>query len=135
MKTRDIDYHLLTSVDDIMWLLNIRGNDVKYSPLLSSFAILAMIRYSFLDEESKFPSGWQLNLTLAASSFCHMRRPEQSFLPSRLTRRSSISPASTSASLYTAIPAGMKIIEDFSIPARMKAVKNKTETENIWGRP
>ncbi len=37
MKNRNIGYHLLTSPDDIMWLLNIRGNDVKYTPLLISF--------------------------------------------------------------------------------------------------
>ena len=38
MKLRTADYHLLTSPDDIMWLLNIRGKDFKYSPLILSFA-------------------------------------------------------------------------------------------------
>ena len=40
MMQQKTDYHLLTSIDDIMWMLNIRGNDVKYSPLLTSFAIV-----------------------------------------------------------------------------------------------
>ena len=35
MRIRGVDYHLLTSTDDIMWLLNIRGKDVKYSQLLT----------------------------------------------------------------------------------------------------
>ncbi len=36
MKKQNADYHFLTSVDDIMWLLNIRGNDLQYTPLLLS---------------------------------------------------------------------------------------------------
>ncbi|MGD0341928.1 MAG: aminopeptidase P family N-terminal domain-containing protein, partial [Bacteroidales bacterium] len=40
MKKLGIDYHLLTSPDDIMWLLNIRGNDLPYTPLIFSFAII-----------------------------------------------------------------------------------------------
>ena len=52
---RKIDYHLLTSVDDIMWLLNIRGNDVKYSPLLTSFAIVGKHQILLFTEESRIP--------------------------------------------------------------------------------
>src|SRR5664279_5655943 len=37
MSVRGLDYQLLTSLDDIMWLLDIRGNDVKYSPLPVSY--------------------------------------------------------------------------------------------------
>ena len=55
MKSRKIDYHLLTSVDDIMWLLNIRGNDVKYSPLLSSFAIIGEDQILLFTDEAKIP--------------------------------------------------------------------------------
>jgi len=42
-----------------------------------------------------------------------------------------LSPATTSVSLFKAVPPGMKIIEDFSIPGRLKAVKNKVEIANI----
>ena len=50
-----VDYHLLTSLDDIMWLLNIRGNDIKYSPLLISFAIVGEEQILFFADESKIP--------------------------------------------------------------------------------
>ena len=43
----------------------------------------------------------------------------------------SLLPVTTSASLFNSIPAGMKIIEGFSIPGQLKAVKNKVEIENI----
>ena len=35
-----IDYYILTSLDSIAWLLNIRGNDIDYTPLLCCFVII-----------------------------------------------------------------------------------------------
>ena len=32
--------HVLSSLDDIAWLLNIRGNDIAYCPLVLSYAIV-----------------------------------------------------------------------------------------------
>jgi Xaa-Pro aminopeptidase len=55
MERQGIDYHLLTAADDIMWLLNIRGSDVKYSPLLLSFAIVGKDQILLFAEENKIP--------------------------------------------------------------------------------
>jgi Xaa-Pro aminopeptidase len=42
-----------------------------------------------------------------------------------------ITPGTTSVSLFKALPLGMKIVEDVSIPTRLKARKNKVEIANI----
>lgn len=50
---------ILASLDDIDWMLNIRGDDVEYSPLLLSYAIVKMDEVELyvdaekLDEELK----------------------------------------------------------------------------------
>ncbi|WP_449436031.1 aminopeptidase P family N-terminal domain-containing protein [Pedobacter steynii] len=33
-------YHLISSLDDMAWLFNIRGNDVSYNPVVLSFALI-----------------------------------------------------------------------------------------------
>lgn len=33
---------MLTSLDDIAWLLNIRGNDILYNPVVLSYALVTM---------------------------------------------------------------------------------------------
>jgi Xaa-Pro aminopeptidase len=131
MKDRKIDYHLLTSVDDIMWLLNIRGNDVKYSPLLLSFAIVGMEQILLFAEESKIPL--RLASEFDRSGIVVLPYEVTDTILSSLPAASSIliSPSTTSANLYNSIPKGMKIIEDFSIPGKLKAIKNKVEIENI----
>ena len=40
LKLKSIDFYILSSLDSIAWLLNIRGNDIKYTPLLFCYAII-----------------------------------------------------------------------------------------------
>ncbi len=40
LKKNFIDFFILNSLDSIAWLLNIRGNDIKYTPLLICYLII-----------------------------------------------------------------------------------------------
>lgn len=131
MKIKHADYHLLTSTDDIMWLLNIRGNDIKYSPLMISFAIVGEEQIILFTEESKIP--FKLASEFDRLDIVILPYEETAGMLSTLSAEATIllNPLSTSAVLYNSLPRGMKIIEDITIPTRLKAVKNITETENI----
>jgi Xaa-Pro aminopeptidase len=131
MRLKEVDYHLLTSPDDIMWMLNIRGSDINYSPLLISFAIVGEEQILFFTDESKIP------LKLASEfdklEIVILPYEETAGILSTLAPDSTIllNPSTTSSSLFNSIPRGMKIIEDITIPTRLKAVKNRVEIENI----
>jgi Xaa-Pro aminopeptidase len=131
MRRLKAGYHLLTSLDDIMWLLNIRGNDLKYSPLLLSFAIIDDSQILFFTEEGKIP--FRLAMEFDKTGIIMLPYEETAGMVSTLDPESSIliTPGTTSAELYYSIPKGMNIIEDISIPGKMKAIKNRTEIESI----
>ena len=40
MKEENADYHLITSLDDIAWIFNIRGNDINYNPVGICYALI-----------------------------------------------------------------------------------------------
>ena len=40
MKENGADLHILTTLDDICWTLNMRGNDIEFFPLVLSYAII-----------------------------------------------------------------------------------------------
>lgn len=40
MSERNIDSVLLSSLDEIAWLLNVRGNDIEYNPLVISYLLV-----------------------------------------------------------------------------------------------
>ena len=40
LQTKFIDFYLLSSLDSIAWLLNLRGDDIEYTPLLCCYIII-----------------------------------------------------------------------------------------------
>jgi Xaa-Pro aminopeptidase len=131
MKILNVKYHLLTSVDDIMWILNIRGNDVKYSPLLTSFAIVGEEQVLFFADERKI--SYNIASEFDKLNIVLLPYGEIREVLSTLPPKSSIliTPGTTSSLLFHSIPKGMIILEDISIPTRLKAIKNNVEIENI----
>lgn len=131
MRKRNLDFHLLTSIDDIMWMLNIRGNDVKFSPLLTSYAIVGEKQILLFVDENKIP--WKLASDFDKLDIVILPYEEAAGMLSALSPDSSIliNAETTSVSLFNSIPQGMKVVEDISIPTCLKAVKNKVEIENI----
>jgi Xaa-Pro aminopeptidase len=131
MKIENANYHLLTSNDDIMWLLNIRGSDLNYSPVLMSYALIGEEQILLFVNEAKI-------LPKLASEFDKigvilLPYEEVNEVIPLVTEGFYvlINPGTTSVSLYNSISKKSKIIERLSIPASLKAIKNKTEIENI----
>ena len=40
MKEKDAKNYIISSLDDIAWLCNIRGNDVKFNPVALSYVLI-----------------------------------------------------------------------------------------------
>lgn len=131
MTDMKADYQLLTATDDIMWLLNLRGNDVKFCPLLLSFAIVSHDQVIFFAEEDKIPG--KVRASFDRDGVVLLPYDTVSSVLSHLEDGSVIilSPATTSAALRGAVARKVKVVEDLSIPTRMKAIKNKTELKNL----
>jgi Xaa-Pro aminopeptidase len=131
MGKQNADFHLLTSNDDIMWLLNIRGNDLKYSPLLLSFALIGMEQILLFIDEAKIPI--KLASEFDKLGIVILPYDEISGILSSVTEGHSVlfNPQSTSVGLFKSISKNSRTVDDISIPARLKSIKNKTEIRNI----
>ena len=56
MEETGANLHVLTSLDDIVWLLNIRGNDIPYNPVVLSYVVLTMEKTYFYVQEEAVPA-------------------------------------------------------------------------------
>jgi Xaa-Pro aminopeptidase len=85
----------------------------------------------FFAEENKIPL--ELARTFDNLNVIMLPYEETDGMISTLPSDSTIllNPTNTSILLHNAMAAGMKIVEDISIPTRLKCVKNKVELENI----
>ncbi|MFZ1706184.1 MAG: aminopeptidase P family protein [Saprospiraceae bacterium] len=129
MANLQVDYHLLTALDDIAWTFNIRGNDVKYNPVIISFALIDQSSAHLFISDSKLDDllreYFSLNgveLHAYGDIFSHVGN-----LPTE--SKILVDPTLCSATLYQKISA--QIIEGSSLPKVAKAIKNEVEIKNI----
>jgi Xaa-Pro aminopeptidase len=130
MRQKNANYHLVTTLDDIAWIFNIRSNDVECNPVTIAYAIIGLEdAYLFIDEEKVPPS---LQTQFAQDSVIIMPYQSiRSFLE-RLSEDNSIiiDSARINIILYNAIQ-NAKIVSHKTISTPLKAIKNETEIKHI----
>jgi Xaa-Pro aminopeptidase len=114
-----------------MWLLNIRGDDVRYCPLMLSFALVGHDQVIHFADEDKLPGS--LKSSFDREGIVLLPYDTVTSLLGHLEEGSVLllAPGTTSAALYRSIAVKVTVVEDLSIPTRMKAVKNETELKNL----
>lgn len=130
MKKEGAGAHVLTTMDDIVWLLNIRGSDVECNPVVLSYAMVTLDRfYLFInegvvnDEVRAYLTG--LGVTICPYSDIYMAVTQlrgQSVL---------LETAKTNYAIVKSINSTNKIIDKMNPTATAKAVKNPVEVENM----
>lgn len=131
MKELGADVHLLTSLDDIAWLLNIRGADVSHNPVILSYVAMTM------DEVYWFVQGAALDEAVKA----HLAKYDVivkeydeigDFMASLAAgRKVLLQENRVSCAVYGRIPEGVQVVDAMNPETLLKACKNETEVENI----
>lgn len=131
MKSIGANHYLLSSLDDLAWLLNIRGRDVVNNPVVIAHALVAENEtYLFLDE-NKVSSEVRKELE-ADNVFVESYEAINKVLTSLKANDVVVFDATkTSISLFNAINPEIKTIEKLNITTKLKAVKNNIEIENL----
>jgi Xaa-Pro aminopeptidase len=131
MQKKGVDLHLLTSPDEIMWLLNIRGSDVTYTPLLLSFALITDKKIELFIDEKKIPVELVSEFVRLGIEIIPYGDIYEKTASIKDGSSIHITPSTISTMLYDSIPKHLRIIEGTSIPAQLKSKKNKTEIRNL----
>ena len=131
MKEAGAGVHLLSSLDDIAWLLNLRGNDIAYCPLVLSYLLVFEDRAELFADGDKFPDGILASFEeerIILKPYDGVYRAV-SMLPEGT--RILLDPDRVNYSLYRNIPAGVQVIREENPEVLMKCRKNDTEIRNI----
>ena len=130
MAEKGAEAHLLTSLPDVAWLLNLRGDDVAHSPVILSYlALTAKECLWFVKEEALSPAVRQ-----ALSEAEVGIRPYGSFYDYIASLPEGVSvlldPGTVNSRIASSLPKGARMIREKNPTALMKAVKNPVEIEN-----
>ena len=130
LDDRNAEAQLLTAPEDIMWLLNIRGDDLPYTPVIFSFAIITLKQVLLFAGEKSLNKNLQSlfdNLGIVILPYEEL----EGMLSSLSDYKSIMIPKEVSCSIKESLPKNFHIIEDHTIPSILKARKGKVELENI----
>lgn len=133
--------HVLTSLDDIAWLLNIRGNDILYNPVVLSYALVTMDQlYLFVNssvlEGKAYP---YLKDEKGISVREYLERTGVTVMPydgvydmveGLKNEKVLLEKCRINYAVYRLIDGSNKVIDRINPTASMKAVKNDVEIEN-----
>ncbi len=135
MKEEGAEVHILTTLDDIAWLLNIRSDDVKCCPVVLAFAIVTMEKVLLFAEGGKrdtkvWPEALQAYLRengvelLAYDSFYE-------YVPRIRNEKVLLCKDRVSCRLMKELSEDVTVIDRTNPTTLMKAVKNPVEMENL----
>lgn len=131
MKEKDANVHILTTLDDIAWLLNIRGNDIMYSPLVLSYAVITLKEVHLFIDEHRLDEHVKAALKKDNVVF-HSYNDIYTFVKNFDSGHTIlIDPARINYALYNNIPDSTKKVEETNPTILYKAIKNDVEIENI----
>lgn len=130
MKENKTDVHVLTSLDDIGWILNLRGQDVEYFPLFLSYMIIRLDTAELYADERKFSEEIKRELKENKITILPYNRIYEQI--KKLQKDTVLLDKDrVNYTLYRKLPGQTKTVWKENPEIMMKCVKNPTEVENI----
>lgn len=131
MQEEGADLHVLAALDDIGWILNVRGRDIPHVPVVLSYLCVAAdrcvwyVRGSVVTEKIR-----------QAMSEAGVRIREYGAVYEDLTKvpegyRVLLDKKRVNSLLLSSFPKGVRVIDRRNPSEAMKAVKNETEISNL----
>ena len=136
MKKNKAQIHLMTALDEIAWLFNLRGNDIVNNPVFLSYALITQdeaylyVQKEAIKEDTKM--GKEVCAALAEAKIQVKEYAE--FLQDVAALKNEkilLERKKASFAVCESIDASCRIIDEMNPCATMKAVKNATEIENM----
>ena len=129
LQRESVDNFLLASLDDIAWLLNLRGNDVKCNPVFLSYLLLEKESCTLYIDKEKLDNKV---ITYLNENGVEIKEYEDIINDlKKLSGSIVFDPSKTNVWLASSIPSGVNIKEEKAITTLLKAKKNKVELKNI----
>ena len=129
MEKKGAESTIISSLDDIAWLLNIRGNDVKFNPVVLSYCLVTNELTNLYIDEDKISKDVRDRLkTEGVNVYPYDNIYED---VSKLEKKMIIDENKVNARVYNSINKKAEIINELNYTTKLKSIKNDVEIENI----
>jgi Xaa-Pro aminopeptidase len=130
MKQKNLDYFLVSALDEIAWLFNIRGNDVSYNPVSYAYALIGENELNIYVKEEKLSSELKKHYESLGAKIQKYEAINEFVNSIYMGARLGIDSDKTNKMLVELVPNYTQLKLIISPIAELKSVKNKTEISN-----
>lgn len=130
MKKEKATAHVLTTLDDIVWLLNIRGNDVECNPVVLSYALVTLDSFHLYINEQVLNKEVKSYLNELGVTVCPYNDIYKAVAQLK-DEKVLVETAKANYAVVKGIDSTNRIIDKMNPTALAKAIKNPVEVENM----
>ena len=131
MKENGVQNHVITTLDDIAWLFNIRGRDVLYTPVVLSYALITLNDVYLFIDENKLDENILNELNKENVKIMPYNDIYEFVKTIDVSEKVLVDESKVNYAILNNIPNEIEKINDYNPTMFMKAKKNPVELENI----
>ena len=130
LRRSNAEYHLVSSLDDIAWLFNIRGKDVNYNPVVLGFALINQDHAKLFINPVKLTDEEKVTLLKSGTEVLPYEEIAETLTKIPANSSIFIDPKRNCFAYAKLIPETVRLIKETNPSTNLKAVKNETELNN-----
>ena len=130
LESKNASAHFISSVDDIAWITNCRGNDVEYNPVFLAHLYISIDRVVLFIDPAKLSNDLQADLKADHIEILPYLQSNQ-FLNSLKDQTILIDPAKVSALHTHSIQQHNRLIQDINPSTLFKSRKHPSEIKHV----
>ncbi|ANF56244.1 aminopeptidase P family protein [Halotalea alkalilenta] len=131
LEARGAQWQLLSSLDDVAWLFNLRGSDVDYNPVFLAHALIGPEQATLFVDETKFDAALIDELAADGVNLAPYDSVLEALAQLPSQARVSLDPNRLSLRLHQALPEGAATIEGISPTTLAKACKSEADLVHV----
>lgn len=131
LKKSGADIFLLTSLEDICWLLNIRADDIHTCPVVLSYLIMTETEILLFANEKAFPADVKGNLSADGVEILPYDAVYEKVKTFEQGKTVLLDKGKVNYLLTQNIPEGVKVLDEQNLTLLPKAIKNPVEVANM----
>lgn len=131
MKQSNADVHILTSLDDIAWVLNIRGNDIPHFPVVLSFLAITQTECCLFIHSKVLSESVRIQLEQWGITICDYEAIYSYVAQIEAKKTVWMDCDRVNFNICNQLNSEVKVLNQENPTVRMKAIKNPVELENL----
>jgi len=131
MATLGASHHLVSTVDDIAWITNLRGSDVEYNPIVLAHLLIGPSQATLFVGAGKVPADLAARLAADGVQLADYAQAaaQVGALPPEAVLR--VDPKRVTLGLREAVPAAVRVVEAINPSTMAKGCKTEAEIAQV----